>query len=470
MIVMYFLLLYNRQRLKTEVFVEKENKSNRIDLLNGKIAGALFWLSVPIMGSQFIQMAYSMFDTMWVGQLGNQAVTAVGAAGSFMWLGQGIAMIPQIGGQVMTGQSIGEGDLKRARRFASEAVQLMLLLMIIYATVCIVFRHPFIAFFKLHDPETVAMSESYLSIVSLGHIVMGFNYVMQGLLTATGDSKTSFKYNATGMVLNIALDPFLIFGIGPFPALGVNGAAIATIFSEMVASVLFARFVIRDDYLFKDFNLLGMPEKSGMLQLIKLGTPPALFNIVYAFVAMVISRIIVTFGDAAIAVQRIGGQIESLTWMTAEGFSYAMSAFTSQNYGAGNYERVKKGFTTATLMMTVFGILATALLVLGAVPLFSLFIREPEIIEGGAVYLRIVGLSELFMSYELATTGAFNGLGQTKLPAAIGLLLTAARIPMCYLLMPLLGINGVWWAMTISSILKGTILNILFIYRLKRLQ
>jgi Na+-driven multidrug efflux pump len=102
--------------------------------------------------------------------------------------------------------------------------------------------------------------------------------------------------------------------------------------------------------------------------------------------------------------------------------------------------------------------------------LFSLFIREPEIIEGGAVYLRIVGLSELFMSYELATTGAFNGLGQTKLPAAIGLLLTAARIPMCYLLMPLLGINGVWWAMTISSILKGTILNILFIHRLKKLQ
>ena len=120
-------------------------------------------------------------------------------------------------------------------------------------------------------------------------------------------------------------------------------------------------------------------------------------------------------------------------------------------------------------MVTVFGTLATALLVLGAVPVFSIFIREPEIIAGGATYLRIVGLSELFMSYELATTGAFNGLGQTKLPAAIGLILTVARIPMCYLLMPSLGINGVWWAMTISSILKGTLLNILFVYRLKKL-
>ena len=449
--------------------MENNDSKKRIDLLNGGIAGALFWLSVPIMGSQFIQMAYSMFDTMWVGQLGNQAVTAVGAAGSFMWIGQGIAMIPQIGGQVMTGQSIGEGNMKKAKRFARGAVQMMLIFMIVYAAACIIFRHPLIAFFKLHDPATAAMSESYLAIVSLGNIVMGFNYVMQGLLTATGDSKTSFKYNAAGMILNIVLDPFIIFGIGPFPALGVNGAAIATVFSETIVTILFARFVINDDYLFDDFRLFEAPEKADMLHLVKLGAPPAVFNIVYAFVAMVISRIIVTFGDAAIAVQRIGGQIESVTWMTAEGFSYAMNAFTSQNYGAGNYDRVRKGFSTATLMMTVFGLLATALLVLGAAPLFSIFIREPAVIAGGATYLRIVGLSELFMSYELATTGAFNGLGQTKLPAVIGLVLTAARIPACYLLMPLLGINGVWWAMTISSMLKGILLVTLFRFRLRKL-
>ena len=97
--------------------MEEKTREKRIDLLNGKIAGALFWLSLPIMGTQFIEMAYNLFDTMWVGQIGNQAVTAVGVAGSFMWLGSGIAMIPQIGGQVMTGQSIGEGDLIKARQF-----------------------------------------------------------------------------------------------------------------------------------------------------------------------------------------------------------------------------------------------------------------------------------------------------------------------------------------------------------------
>ena len=449
--------------------MDNEASGNRIDLLNGNIANALFRLSLPIMGTQFIEMAYNLFDTMWVGQVGNQAVTAVGVAGSFMWLGSGIAMIPQLGGQVMTGQSIGEGDLPKARRFAETAIRLMFLMMLVCALLCIVFRHALIAFFHLHDPGTAALAATYLSIVAPGFIVMGFNYVMQGILTAAGDSKTPFKYNASGAVLNILLDPILIVGIGPFPALGVIGAAIATVFSECVVALMFARFVKTDDYLFEGFRLIGKVERKEALRIISLGAPPAIFNICYAFVSMLISRIIVTFGDAAVAIQRVGGQIESVTWMTAEGFSYSMNAFTSQNYGAANYDRVRKGFKTGTAMVTVFGVAATALLVLGAVPIFSIFLHEPDVIAGGANYLRIVGLSELFMSYELATTGAFNGLGQTKLPAAIGLILTVARIPMCYLLMPLMGINGVWWAMTISSILKGSLLNILFCIRLRRM-
>ena len=450
--------------------MEENSTNKRINLLNGNIAKALFWLSLPIMGTQFITMAYNLFDTMWVGQIGNQAVTAVGVAGSFMWVGSGFAMIPQIGGQVMTGQSIGEGDLPKARRFAREAIQLVLLFMLIYSLICIVFSSQLISFFRLHDPDTAAAAAAYLSIVSAGNIVMGFNIVMEGVLTAAGDSKTPFKYNAAGAILNILLDPVLIFGPGPFPRLGVNGAGIATVFSELVVALMFARFIMADDYLFEDFRLFDSFNNKEIVRIIKLGAPPAIFNIGYAFISMIISRIIVTFGDAAVAIQRIGGQIESVTWMTAEGFSYSMNAFTAQNYGAENYGRVRKGFMTGTGMVTVYGLAVTALLVLGAVPIFGIFIHEPDVIAGGANYLRIVGLSQLFMSYELATSGAFNGLGQTKLPAAVGLILTVARIPACYLLMPLMGINGVWWAIAISSILKGTVLNILFLYRLKKLN
>ena len=455
---------------KNGVLMEKENASNRIDLLNGSIIGALFSLSLPIMGTQFIGMAYNLFDTMWVGQLGNQAVTAVGVAGSFMWVGSGVAMIPQIGGQIMTGQSIGEGSIEKARRYAGAAIRLMFIIMSAYALACILFRNQLIHYFRLHDPDTVSFAVSYLSIVSAGNIVMGFNYVMQGLLTAAGDSKTPFKYNAAGAVINILLDPVLIFGPGPFPQLGVIGAAIATVVSQSASALLFALFICRDAYLFKGFRLFEMSGHREAMRIIKLGAPPAIFNIVYAVISIVISRIIVTFGDAAVAIQRIGGQIESVTWMTSEGFSYAMNSFTAQNYGAENYGRVKKGFYTGTGMMTVFGVLVTLMLVLGAAPLFGIFIHEPDVIAGGANYLRIVGLSQLFMCYEMATTGAFNGIGQTKLPSITGLVLTVARIPMCWLLMPVLGINGVWWAISLSSITKGVLLQVLFRIRLQKLN
>jgi Na+-driven multidrug efflux pump len=180
---------------------------------------------------------------------------------------------------------------------------------------------------------------------------------------------------------------------------------------------------------------------------------------------------IVVYGDAAIAIQKIGGQIESVSWMSSDGFAYAMNSFTAQNYGAEKYDRVRKGFVTGTKMMTVYGLLITALLIIGAGPIFSLFINEPDIIAGGAVYLRIAGVSQLFICYEIATTGAFNGLGKTKFPAAVGMILTVARIPLCYLLIPVFGgINGIWWAITISSILKGIVLMIAYLRELKRLQ
>ena len=449
--------------------MDETRSDSRIDLLNGSIPKGLFWLALPIMGSQFIEMAYNLFDTMWVGQLGNQAVTAVGTAWSYMWICQGLAMIPQIGGQVMAGQSIGEGDMAKARRYAGGAIRLMAALMLIFSAVCIIFRHPLTTFFKLHDPATVAAAESYLSIVSLGYLVMGFNFVMQGLLTATGDSKTSFKYKAVGLVLNIVLDPLMIYGVGPFPEWGTNGAGIATVFSETVVAVLFARFIAKDDYLFGGTGFLEKPVRAEVVHIAKLGAPPAFFSIIFAFITMVTSRFVVAYGDAAIAIQKIGGQIEAVSWMSSDGFAFAMNSFTAQNYGARKYDRVKGGFNTGTWMMTAYGIAISALLIIGAVPIFDIFINEPDVIAGGAAYLRIAGLSQLFICYEIVTTGAFNGLGKTKLPAIVSLIATGARIPLFYVFAPLGGLNAIWWVISISSIVKGSILMLAYRRELRRL-
>ncbi len=452
--------------------MNKGNNNNRIDLLNGNIAKTLFWLSIPIMGSSFVQMAYSLFDTMWVGQIGNAAVTAVGTASSFSWMSQGVAMIPQIGGQVQCGQLIGESKLDKARKYARESIQFALIIMIIFSTLSIVLRKYLIGFFNLADPSTVKAAESYLFLVSFGFPLMTFNFVMQGLLTATGDSKTSFKYNAIGMVLNIILDPLLIFGPLIFPAWGVKGAAIATLASQLVVSIFFVRFIIKDDYLFKDFNLIESISGKDLRHLTVLGAPPALFTIAFSIISMVISRIIVAFGDAAIAIQRIGGQIESVSWMSSDGFAFSMNSFTAQNYGAGKMERVKKGFTTGLAMMTVYGLTITVVMIAGATPIFDLFINDPETIAGGADYLRIAGISQLFICYEIVVTGAFNGLGKTRFPAVVSFIFTAARIPAALYIAPMIapiigGLNAVWLVMSVSSICKGAVLLIAYFIHLR---
>jgi Na+-driven multidrug efflux pump len=146
-----------------------------------------------------------------------------------------------------------------------------------------------------------------------------------------------------------------------------------------------------------------------------------------------------------------------------------MGAFAGQNYGAKKWPRVFKGYFVGMSIMSVIGILATGLLIFAARPLFSIFISEEETIRYGIVYLRILGLSQLFMCIEATTAGAFNGLGKTVPPSVVGISLNGLRIPAALLLSSTsLGLNGVWWAISISSILKGVLLSAWYMIMLKR--
>ncbi len=157
--------------------------------------------------------------------------------------------------------------------------------------------------------------------------------------------------------------------------------------------------------------------------------------------------------------------------MTAGGFSTALSAFVGQNYGAKKIDRVKEGYKKTMIMVGVVGIFATCLLIFGATPIFSLFIPEDaEAIKEGTIYLRILGVSQFFMCVEITTAGAFYGLGKSIPPAIVGILCNLFRIP-CSLILSnytSLGLKGIWWSISISSILKGIILAIWFLIVVKR--
>lgn len=433
-------------------------------LTEGNIFKALVSLALPIMATSFLQIAYNMTDMIWIGRVGSKAVAGVGTAGFFTWLGMAFILIPKIGAEIGIAQSIGKEDGDKARSYAQNTIQLNILLGLLYGATLILFRKPLIAFFNLGDESVISMATSYLIIVGLGINFYFINPVFTGIYNGYGNSKTPFLFNTVGLAANMVLDPLLIFGVGPIPAMGVQGAALATVASQLTVTLIFI-YNIKKLTIFKGVNILNMPDMDMMRWILKLGLPVALQNGLFSIFAMFLARIIAQWGPTPIAVQRVGSQIEAISWMTAGGFSTALGTFVGQNFGAGKWDRIQKGYYNALLIVGGIGVGATVLLVFGARPVFSIFIPEEEAIRQGAVYLRILGLSQLFMCVEIATAGAFNGLGRTIPPSIIGILFNGLRVPVSMIVSAehLLGLNGVWWTVSVSSMFKGLILLALFL-------
>ncbi|MFI3172687.1 MAG: MATE family efflux transporter [Eubacteriales bacterium] len=435
-----------------------------VDLLNGSIAGALTRLALPIMATSFLQMAYNLTDMIWIGKVGSDAVAAVGVAGMFIWLANGIAMIPRIGGQVKVGQSLGAEKEMEAASYAKSAFQVAITLGVLYGVLCFCFHHGLVEFFQMDNQQIVQDAEQYL-MVTCGLVTISFmNQIFTGTWTAIGNSTVTLRATLIGLSINLILDPVLIFGIGPFPELGTLGAAIATVFAQLIVFVVFCVVSRREKTVFMNMNHAFQIDWNKVKSILQVGFPAGFQNMMFTGISMIVARMITSFGDAAIAVQKVGTQIESISWMTAEGFGTAVNALIAQNHGARQENRVDKGYRTAIIIMGAWGILTSFVLIVFPEPLFRIFIQEENVVPLGIDYLRIVGYSQLFMCMELATAGAFQGLGKTLPPSISGITFTVIRIPLAYALAQTsLGLNGIWWAITISAIAKGVVLPIWFL-------
>lgn len=446
--------------------------SRNLNLTEGKIRSTLAKLALPIMGTSFIQMAYNLTDIIWLGRLSTNAVAAAGTAGFFLWFGAALVMITQVGVGVNVAQCYGRGDEEEAKKYISNGFQLDIFIAILYSIFLFTFRHNLIGFFDLNDPDVIEKAVEYLTIISFGIIFHFLNPIFSTTLNSTGNSITPFKVNTMGLIANMLLDPLLIFGFGPIPAMGIKGAAIATVSAQIIVTITFIVLGKTSNTVYSHVELLVKPNFHLVTKIMKLGVPPFMQVGFHAGISMVITKIVAGFGPIPVAVQSIGSQIESISWMTSEGFSSSISAFVGQNYGAKKIQRIKDGYYQGMQILGSIGIFATLLLILAAEPLFTIFVPDdPIAIQEGIKYLRILGLSQFFMSIEIGTSGAFNGLGRT-IPATItGGVLNALRIPLALILSStVLGLSGVWWSITISTILKGIVLFIWFKFILSKLK
>lgn len=444
----------------------------KVSLTEGPIIRNLVKLAMPIMGTSFIQMAYNLTDMIWIGKVGSKAVAAVGTAGFFTWLAMAFIMISKIGAEIKVAQSTGAKQLDDTKQYIRSAIQINILLAVIYMICLLLLKKPLISFFNLGDAEIIQMSYTYLEIMAYVMVFYFINPVLTAIFNGSGDSKTPFIINTIGLIFNIIFDPLLILGFGPIPALGVLGAALATAGAQVVVTACFIAVMMKSQLSYLKVNLFKKPDMKSIKVLCKIGFPGAVQNGAFTIIAMVLGRLVAAYGPVSIAVQKVGSQIESISWMTAGGFSTALGTFVGQNYGAKQYHRIQKGYRTTLGLAISLGVITTLLLVFAGQPIFKFFLNENEAIHQGTDYLKILGYSQLFMCIEITTQGLFNGLGRTYIPSIVGIILTGARIPLAYLIATpqLLGINGVWWAITLSSVAKGIVLVAIYFYLQKRDQ
>ncbi|RDY28165.1 MATE family efflux transporter [Romboutsia weinsteinii] len=429
----------------------------KVDLTQGKVLSVIAALAIPIMGSSLLQFTYNIVDMFWVGGLGSNAVASVGSSSFFIGLGYSINTLVVIGVGIKVSHALGKNEEHEVKAYINSGIFINFILGLIYALILILAGKYFIGFLNLGNEVVENGANLYLAISAPMLFFSFFNLMYIRILGSYGQNSGALKISAVGIILNIILDPIFIYVF----KFGVLGAAIATLIANIVMYIMFR---VSSKGLFNFDFKIGI-DKDKVVEIIKLGFPMSFQRVLFTIVNIILARIISIFGSDAIAGQKIGLQIESITFMVIGGLNGAIASFTGQNYGAKKYDRIVKGYHTSLKIGVVYAIITSVVFLLIPEYLVTIFIKDTATIEIASMYLRIIAISQIFGAIEMVSNGMFTGLGMPNIPAMISIIFTVLRIPMALVFIKYFGVNGVWISISLSSVLKGIASYIM--YRIK---
>ena len=432
----------------------------KIDLTQGKVINVLTALALPIMGSSLLQFTYNLIDMLWVGGLGSDAVASIGSSSFFIGLGYSINSLVVIGTGIKVSHAIGEKNNRDVKKYINSGLVINFVISIIYALILIVLGESFISFLNLNNKLVERNSYYYLAMNAPILFFSFFNFLYTRIFSSFGNNGDSLKINAMGMIINIILDPIFIYIF----KLGVLGAAVATLIANVVMFILYR---IKSNGILHYDKSIGI-DKEKVIEIIRLGFPMAFQRILFTMVNIILAKIIASFGTSSIAAQKIGLQIESITYMVIGGLNGAIASFTGQNFGASKFKRIKQGYYTALLLGIIYSMIMSIIFIAFKEPIIRLFIRDKSTILIASGYLQAVAFSQSFSTIEMVSNGLFTGLGMPKIPAIISIVFTVLRIPMALILMQIFGVYGVWWSIALSSILKGVAAYSIYLIKIRR--
>ncbi len=394
--------------------------------------------------------SFNLIDSIWVGRLiGPAALAAVSTAGFYIWVALSLGEMVEIGLIAVAARRHGEGDPERAARVAAAAVVYALCAGLVVSVVGWSVAGTMFRVMRV-PAEVAGLGHAYLSTWLLGApLVFGF-FAIEATFRAAGDTRTPFVMLAGSVGVSILLDPLLIMGLGPFPRLGVEGAALASVMVRSGGFLVGLVIALRRGLL-----RVSAPDWRALPTVIRIGMPLSLAGVLLSVIYMWLTRFTSRFGTAALAALGVGHKMEGLGFIAISGFALAAGALVGQNLGARQEARAREAVRLTVgycLVVTVTTAIAF-LLIPGR--LVSLFTRDAQVIADGVLYLRVIAFAQIGQSFELILEGALAGAGYTFWPQVVSTSLTAMRIPLAAWWSRAFGLLGIWLALSLTAIARG---------------
>ncbi|MGL4589764.1 MAG: MATE family efflux transporter [Mycoplasmatales bacterium] len=423
---------------------------NSNDLTSGPILKKIMQIAIPIVFVNFIGMSNNIFSMFWLGFKGTSQLSAIGTGMMFITLAYAFSSLARTGTEVSISQAAGRHDHEDMIVLAHNGIRLSFLLAIIYTICLVLFTEQLIGLFTGLDEVTSQRAIAYLHFSSIGIFCRIILNTLYGIFAAIGRTKVISQIVGFGLIVNIILDPIMLFGFN----LDVWGLGISYSISAFIMVTLLFYNLGRETTILKNFKLFNVDRKS-ICNILKISTPNAIQNMSINFISMIVASFVVVYGVEAIAAQRIGFNLESLTWMVTMGITTSMSIYIGQNYGAKEYGRMRNGFYLILKIMSMYAIVITIILIIGSEQLISVFSNDPKVIEIGVNYLKVLSITQVCMVFEGVCMGYFNGQGKTKISAFFSITGNLIRVPLAFYGSMFYGLDGVWYALAISAIYKG---------------
>lgn len=437
-----------------------KNLSNEMETM--PIRKLAFKISIPMVISMISIALYGIVDTMFISKIGDEALTAAALSIPIQSIITAIALGTSIGLNALLAKTLGEKKEDKAKKIIKTGFIIIFISWIIIAIVSALGTKSFFSLFTQNE-NIVDLGYKYLSIVSIFSIGGLFQILFTKILEAYGKSKSSMIIQFGGTIINLILDPILIFGLLGMPALGIKGAAISSIIGQLIGMLIGLTIILRNK-IFELKDLLEIRiEKSILIDIYKVGIPTMILESVASFITLILNRVLGEYSDDAISVWGIYGQLQKFIIIIVYGFNYGMIPILAYNWGAKNYNRILetiKVFIKISISVTIIGQL---IFIFGTKQIIQIYNVSEDILKIAIPAFRILSIGFIFAGISLTFSATFQAFGN----GVYSLIVNLSRqilftIPFIIILKNFMGINGIWISFTIAEIITMMIAILLY--------